>query len=35
MDLFYLAVAVVFFLLSWGLMKVCDVLGNFDSGEKR
>ena len=35
MDFFYLAVAVVFFLLTWGLMKVCDVLGNFDSGEKR
>jgi hypothetical protein len=35
MDLFYLAVAVVFFLVTWGLMKVCDILGNFDSGEKR
>jgi hypothetical protein len=35
MDIFYIAVIVVFFLLSWGLMKVCDVLGNFDSGEKR
>ena len=35
MDLFYLAVMVVFSLLTWGLIKVCDVLGNFDSGEKR
>ena len=35
MDIFYLAVAAVFFLLTWGLIKLCDVLGNFDSGEKR
>lgn len=35
MDLFYLAIAVAFFLLTWGLMKVCNVLGNFDSGEKQ
>ncbi len=35
MDFFYLAVTIVFFLLTWGLMKLCDVLGNFDSGEKR
>jgi len=35
MDIFYLGVTVVFFLLTWGLIKVCEVLGNFDSGEKR
>ena len=35
MDLFYVGVAVAFFLLTWGLAKMCDVLGKFDSGEKQ
>ena len=35
MDLFYIGVAVGFFLLTWGLAKLCEALGTFDSGEKQ
>ena len=33
-DLIYLAVAVMFFILTWGLMKACEVLGKQKTGEK-
>ena len=32
MDLFYLGVVVVFFALTWGLMKLCEVLQRDNSG---
>ncbi len=35
MDFFYVGVGIVFFLVTWALIKLCDNLGNFDSGEKR
>jgi hypothetical protein len=35
MDFLYVGIGVVFFLLSWGLIRVCDRLGSGDSGEER
>ena len=32
MDLFYLGVVVVFFALTWSLMKLCEVLQRDNSG---
>ena len=34
MDIIYLGVVVAFFLLTWGLMKACEILGQQKSGEK-
>jgi len=35
MDLLYIGVATLFFILTWGLAKLCDVLAKHDSGEKQ
>jgi hypothetical protein len=32
MDLFYLAIAFAFFILTWGLLRMCEILFNKDSG---
>jgi hypothetical protein len=34
MDLIYVGIAGVFFVLTWGLMKLCESLGTHDSGDK-
>ncbi|MGD0338516.1 MAG: potassium ABC transporter ATPase [Bacteroidota bacterium] len=34
MDIIYLAVIIIFFLLTWGLMRLCEKLGQNTSGEK-
>jgi hypothetical protein len=34
MDLIYLGTTVLFFVATWGLMKLCDVLGENKSEEK-
>jgi hypothetical protein len=34
MDIIYIGIAVVFFALTWGLMKVCDSLDDQKSGER-
>jgi hypothetical protein len=34
-DIFYLGVAVVFSMLTWGLLKVCDLLDNQSPGDKQ
>ena len=31
-DLIYIGIAAVFFILTWGLMKMCEVLSNEKSG---
>jgi hypothetical protein len=31
-DLLYIGIAVLFFIATWGLMKMCDVLDEYDSG---
>jgi hypothetical protein len=33
MDVFYLGAAIAFFGVTWGLMKVCEVLLKKDSGD--
>jgi hypothetical protein len=33
MDIFYLSVAIAFLGLTWGLVKMCEVLLNKDSGD--
>ncbi len=33
-DLIYIGIAVAFFILTVGLMKLCESLGEFKSGEK-
>jgi hypothetical protein len=32
-DLMYIGIVVVSFLLTWGLMRLCEILGDFTSGE--
>ena len=32
-DLMYIGIVVVSFLLTWGLMRLCEILGEFKSGE--
>lgn len=32
MDIIYVGIAVVFFLLTWGLMRMCEVLDEQKSG---
>lgn len=34
MDLLYLGVGVAFFLLTWGLVRLCAALGGEGSGER-
>lgn len=34
MDVVYLAIAIAFFALTWGLMRMCEVLQKDKSGEK-
>ena len=34
MDIIYVGIVVVFFLLTWGLLKVCEVLGEQHTGGK-
>lgn len=34
MDIIYVGLVVAFFLLTWGLMKVCEVLGEQQTGGK-
>ena len=34
MDIIYLGIVVAFFVLTWGIMKVCEVLGKEKSGDK-
>jgi hypothetical protein len=34
MDFLYIGIGVSFFLLSWGLVLLCDTLGRDDSGER-
>jgi len=34
MDFLYIGIVVVFFLLTWGLAKGCEVLGEQKSSEK-
>jgi hypothetical protein len=31
-DIIYIGITVLFFILTWGLMKVCEVLGDDKSG---
>ena len=33
-DLIYIGITAASFLLTWGLMKLCENLGEFKSGEK-
>jgi hypothetical protein len=33
MDIIYVGIVVVFFVLTWGLLKVCEVLGQSKSGD--
>ncbi len=33
-DVLYIAITVLFFVATFGLMKLCEVLGDFKSGEK-
>ena len=34
MDLIYLGVIVIFFISSWGILKLCDVLQEQKSGDR-
>ena len=34
MDIIYIAIVFAFFILTWGLMKMCDVLGEQKKGDK-
>jgi hypothetical protein len=34
MDIIYIGIVVVFFVLTWGLMKMCENLGEHKSGEQ-
>jgi hypothetical protein len=33
-DIIYIGIAISFFILTWGLMKICEVLGENKTGEK-
>ena len=33
MDLLYIGIGVAFFLLTWGLLRLCEALGPGESGE--
>jgi hypothetical protein len=34
MDFIYIGIGVAFFLLSWGLIRLCDTLGTDERGEQ-
>jgi hypothetical protein len=34
MDIIYIGIVIAFFVLTWGLMKACDILGEQKSGER-
>ncbi|HEY6191576.1 MAG TPA: potassium ABC transporter ATPase [Bacteroidota bacterium] len=34
MDILYIGIVLVFFLLTWGLLKGCDLLGEEKSGDR-
>lgn len=34
MDLIYLGITVLFFVATWGLMKLCEILHEHKSGEQ-
>jgi hypothetical protein len=34
MDILYIGIVLVFFVLTWGLLKLCDLLGENKTGEK-
>ena len=34
MDLLYLGIGIAFFILSWGLIRLCERLGTDDPGEQ-
>ncbi len=34
MDILYLGIVVVFFVLTWGLMKMCESLSEHKSGDQ-
>lgn len=34
-DLMYIGIVAVSFLLTWGLMRLCEILGEFNSGESK
>jgi hypothetical protein len=34
MDIIYIGIVIALFLLTWGLMKVCDVLGEQKTGDR-
>lgn len=34
MDIIYIGIVIAFFLLTWGLMKACDVLGEQKTGDR-
>ena len=33
-DIIYIGTAILFFILTWGLMKMCEALGENKTGEK-
>jgi hypothetical protein len=33
-DIIYIGITILFFILTWGLMKMCEVLGENKTGEK-
>jgi hypothetical protein len=33
MDIIYIGMVIAFFLLTWGLMRLCDVLGEQKKGD--
>lgn len=35
MDIIYIAIVVLFFVMTWGLMKMCENLGENKSGEQQ
>ena len=34
MDIIYIGIVIAFFVLTWGLMKACEVLGEQKPGDK-
>ena len=34
MDIIYICIAIAFFILTWGLMKACDILGEQKTGDR-
>ena len=33
-DIIYIGIAILFFILTWGLTKMCEILGENKTGEK-